>query len=716
MVSNQRSRAWSIASASIFLFAAIVCGAQAAHAACDDVLPATTPAGPPRTITAQDLIELRDIGQPDPSMVLPESPLAVSPDGKSVAFMLSRADLASNGYCRAMVMLDLAPGSSPRVIDSGGEQIFITSIKRGVVERTGFPDLIVPAWSPDGDWVAYLRRDHGVTQVWRTRRSGGRAVPISRSDADVEAFAWSADGTRMIYESRPALVAQREAIAREGRTGWHYDARFVTNWGIHPQEGDPAPLAAFSVDLASGETRAASPAEESLLHSHEARYSDFSSAAVSSEGWRAGTTHDGASPVSPLRLWIEPPGGDRRQCGDPACLGKITGVWWAPGGRELWFVKREGWDEGDIGLYRMAREGRAPQRVLETQDMIQGCVPAGATLLCLRENAITPRRLVRLDPQTGHSDLLFDPNPAFANIRPGPVVRLTWTNRFGLEARGDLALPPGYRPGTRLPMVVVQYHSDGFLRGGTGDEYPIQLFAARGYAVLSFERPHDYASLVPGITSLDQLFVADDKDWAERRSLLSAVETGVRLAIADGYADPNKIGITGMSDGSTTVRFALINSDLFAAAAVSTCCMDPRTVMTYGGIAWADELKREGYPPATKSDPEFWRPASAAVNADRLQVPTLMQLADSETLLALESFTALRDYDQPVDLYVFPDERHYKWQPVHRLAIYQRSIDWFDYWLRGLRSADPGRTAELTRWDALRAERAAAGAGTGSAH
>jgi hypothetical protein len=93
-----------------------------------------------------------------------------------------------------------------------------------------------------------------------------------------------------------------------------------------------------------------------------------------------------------------------------------------------------------------------------------------------------------------------------------------------------------------------------------------------------------------------------------------------------------------------------------------------------------------------------------------------MQLADSETLLALEAFTALRDHHQPVDLYVFPDERHYKWQPVHRMAIYRRSVDWFDYWLRGLRPADPERAVEVERWDALRAERAAADGAGSSTH
>src|SRR5690606_33993244 len=124
----------------------------------------------------------------------------------------NRADLDANGYCRALVVVDLDRKAPPRAIDRGGELITVFSFLRGVVQRTGFPELIVPAWSPDGEWVAYLRRDNGVTQVWRARRSGGGAVAASRSDADVEAFAWSADGHQIIFAARPALVAQRRTI------------------------------------------------------------------------------------------------------------------------------------------------------------------------------------------------------------------------------------------------------------------------------------------------------------------------------------------------------------------------------------------------------------------------------------------------------------------------------------------------------------------------
>src|SRR3546814_7367490 len=55
---------------------------------------------------------------------------------------------------------------------------------------------------------------------------------------------------------------------------------------------------------------------------------------------------------------------------------------------------------------------------------------------------------------------------------------------------------PYTTPFLSYPLVVVQYDTRGFLRGGTGDEYPIQALAASGFAVLSVSRPIDYATSI----------------------------------------------------------------------------------------------------------------------------------------------------------------------------------------------------------------------------
>ena len=38
------------------------------------------------------------------------------------------------------------------------------------------------------------------------------------------------------------------------------------------------------------------------------------------------------------------------------------------------------------------------------------------------------------------------------------------------------------------------------------------------------------------------------------------------------------------------------------------------------------------------------------------------------------------------DLYIFPHETHQKFQPRHKLAAYERNLDWFRFWLQGFES------------------------------
>jgi dipeptidyl aminopeptidase/acylaminoacyl peptidase len=342
-----------------------------------------------------------------------------------------------------------------------------------------------------------------------------------------------------------------------------------------------------------------------------------------------------------------------------------------------------------------------------TNDELIGCQLA-QQLVCTRENATTPRRVVAIDPLTGTQRVIFDPNPEFAGIRLGRVERLHYRNSLGLPSWADLVVPPGYVAGKKLPLIVTQYSSRGFLRGATGDEYPIFLFAARGYAVLSLQRPPHISSLYPQLTTWDALNAIGMEDWGERRSLLSSVLVGIDRAVARGVADPARVGITGLSDGATTVQFALASGHAFAAVALGSCCADPHAVMSLG-TAWADwNHKVMGYPLASEPDPAFWRPQSIALNAANIGTPVLMQLPDREYLQGLEAFTALREQHRPVEMYVFPDEYHTRVQPVHRLASYQRSTEWFDFWLRGIEDADPAKRAQYARWHTLRDARTGA--------
>ncbi|MBO9623966.1 MAG: Atxe2 family lasso peptide isopeptidase [Sphingomonas sp.] len=687
-------------------FAALLLGMGAASATCADLLPDDSGTGARRPVTVEDLARLRDIGLPDASVLGWPSPLALSPDRRQIAFYLSRPDPQANRYCRGLVLLELRPGAQPRLLDLGGEPILSVGDYRGLRTETGFPQPVAPKWSPDGRWIAYPRRDGGITQVWLVPASGGTARPLTRSPVDIEQFAWRPDGQALVVTSRPATLVERAQIAREARIGFHYDARFVPNRGPTPQPRASTPIEYRVVQLAgdAGPTPA-TPADRSLIEPEGAAGIPPNPVAVA-PGRRAWVERSATSPLSEPVLRVSGPWARQPDCAR-ACIGRITGLWWLADGKTLLFLRREGWANGEMALYRWVPGDRAPRRILVTTDILDGCVLAQAELVCAREGATDPRHLVLIDPVSGASRRFFEANPEFARLRLGKVTRLFWRNDLGLEVRGDLVLPPGYRAHKRLPLIVTQYSSNGFLRGGTGDEYPIHAFAAAGFAVLSIERPAYFAAANSKVKSYEDVNAANVEGWGERKSLLSAVLAGVQLAIDRGIADPERVGITGLSDGAATVGFALVNTRRFAAAAISSCCLEPWTIMSVMGPAYADRMRSIGYPPATADDRRFWGPASLALNAAKIDTPLLMQLAEDEYVMALEAFTALREQGKPVDLFVFPAEHHIKWQPAHRLAVYRRNLAWFDFWLRDRQNADAAEPSEAAHWRALASRRPA---------
>ncbi len=641
-------------------------------------------------------------------MILGKSPFSLSPDGKELAFILTRGQAQDDTICHGVVVLRLAD-HAVRLIDLGGEQILNFGNLRGADHPSGEAAILRPVWSPDGQWIAYLRRDQGITQAWRAKVDGSHVEAITSLSSDAEGVAWSSDGQRLIVAWRAGRAEARLGIAREGAKGWLYDARVTPHESAQP--GPPSGLVQglIAVDVASHTVKSASSAEEGDFQTQA-----LSNDAAKPEAWALDGSHAWTQPLrKELRpqYRIEISGSQHRPiaCSWDACQGTILGLWWQEKPRTLIFLRKEGWNAGSMALYRWKAGGSPPRRILQTDGVISGCVAAAGGLICNSEEARSPRRVVRIDPGTGRQSLLFDPNPEWSHFQLGRVKRLTWINKFGLPSWGDLVLPFGYRPGTRLPLIITQYTSRGFLRGGTGDEFPVFPFSARGFAVLSLEKPPFYASVLPNIQTFDEANAANQKDWMERQNVLSSLAIGVDKLVEMGVADPKRVGITGLSDGASTVSYALINHPTFAAAAISTCCDGPHTAMTYGGIAWADwQHKVLGFPLDIEDQREFWRPLALSLNARKIDTPLLMQLSDKEFRLGLEAFSALREAGKPVEMHVFPDEYHEKVRPLHRLNSYNRSIDWFAFWLQGKEDPDPEKAEQYRRWEKMRASQPAA--------
>ncbi len=668
-------------------------------APCADLVPTSKARLAPRPLNPEDLLSLRDIGPVDGTS-FDTRLFTISPDGKRIAFQLRRADPARNGYCLAMVVLALEPGATPRVVDAGGE---LLRIHFDFSDKADFPTgvarPITPRWSADGRWIAFLKRENGRTQVWRANADGSGSAPLTHSETDIEDFRFASDGHSLIFSSRPALDAARRAIEREGLAGYHYDDRFASVSSDRPYPVAPIARIVLAQNLASDAVRSPTDAETALLPASPVTEVAWAEARGPRDrkAWLAvpsATFYPGIG-----RIMADDGNGRPASCDAPACA-DARRPWWTAAGH-VRFLHSEGWARGSTAIYDWVPGAATPHRLYVTDDLLADCQTVGDSLLCLREASLQPRRLERLDPANGTRSVVFDPNPQFQDLMLGRAERLHLRNAFGVASIADLVLPVGYRPGTRYPLVVVQYDTRGFLRGGTGDDYPIQAFATRGYAVLSVSRPK-ITGASAGTTDVMQLEKGNLASFAYRRSELASIEAGVQLLVDRGIADPKRVGLTGMSDGATVAAYAVLHSDRFAAIAMSNCCFDTTFPATVGPSA-ARHFYAVGYPKMTDDGDAFWQQISLSRNARTIETPILLQVSDDEYADALETYTALRECDAPIDMFVFPDEHHVKWQPAHRLAIYQRSLDWFDFWLKGQASSARDRHADISRWESLRA-------------
>lgn len=656
-----------------------------------------------RSVDVDDLMALRDIGTLHAGAE--DQIFSLSPDGTHIAFQVRQADAAANTYRLTMYTLSLEPGASPIVVDQGGE--YMKDLWEGggfaVHIPSGASAVTTPVWSPDGKRIAYLRRDKGVTQAWIAESDGSGAKPATQVAYDVEGVAWTEDGQALVVAGRPGLAEAADKIQTEGKSGYVFDDRFVPFAGSYPQIPSPIPTAQFAVNVGTGEMAPATASQAARLQPAPA------------EGYPTLATHMARLPTGE-RAWSEPAVKDDVSAPSVISVSRpgrkvlsltvkphdeISSLFWAPDGRTLYVLKRDGWGLSFTSLYAWRVGDRTLRPVFSTRDMLIGCQFLTDRLICGHEASVQPRELVSVDIKTGAMTKLYDPNPDFGKLRKGSVHRLEWTNAFGVQGYGDLVLPPDHQLGQKHPLIVVQYQTRGFLRGGTGDEYPIQALASHGYAVLSVQGAMS-VSYLAGAKTWEDANREDFRDWKDRRSILSSLDTGVDIAISEGAIDQDRMGISGLSEGAASTIFALIHNNRYKAASLGSCCMEPSVIGFLNGAGYRRRMKTWGLPALTETADAVWSHISLRANADHLDTPILVQVSDVEFPAALEGVVALQEKQKPVETYVFPDENHILWQPAHRLAVYRRNLAWFDYWLRDIKDPSPDRAADYKLWDALR--------------
>ena len=128
-----------------------------------------------RRIELADLAKITSVSDPQ-----------ISPDGKSIVFVVSRPNLEQDRSDRELVQMDIASGA----------QHSLTYERKGVGS---------PRWSPNGDRLAFVAVEgtgkDARPQVFVLPMTGGEARKLTDAPNGIEQFAWRPNGQDIAYVS-----------------------------------------------------------------------------------------------------------------------------------------------------------------------------------------------------------------------------------------------------------------------------------------------------------------------------------------------------------------------------------------------------------------------------------------------------------------------------------------------------------------------------------
>jgi acylaminoacyl-peptidase len=178
---------------------------------------------------------------------------------------------------------------------------------------------------------------------------------------------------------------------------------------------------------------------------------------------------------------------------------------------------------------------------------------------------------------------------------------------------------------------------------------------------------------------------ANLRDWGP--GPMRDVIAGIESLVADGLADPARLGLTGGSYGGYLTNWIVAHDDRFAAAMTCRSVSDMSMLMLTGDISSGFWSSHEfGVTPW--EDPAYFREISPLTYAERIRTPLLIQHSEKDirtTIGQAEAlFTVLRSKQRPVRLLRVPEETHELTRsgtPFRRAENLEIVRDWFRHFL-----------------------------------
>jgi len=630
---------------------------------------------------------------------VPSQPV-ISPDGRWVAYVVAPVGRREERRLCALWVAAVDGGSPPWKLTAGTAADFR------------------PRWAPDSASVFFLSDRAGSRQLHRIRLGGGEAEALTDWRGEVS------DARPLADDRLVAVVATDEPTGEDERRRAERDDAFV--WG---RQLRPARLRLL--DLATGELRTVDGLGDRHVVEVAARPDGHALAVISwvSPEIEPGVITNELHVVDPETGAVDDLGQIRTEAGWPA--------WWQDGGS--WHLAYMAMPElysssavydvavpADAAGHRDLTEGMAvcPTSLVQVTDgpplalfadgldtaiyrldpgllrfrrvsarggLVDSLTASrtGEVIAALASTSYEPMN-VHAGPPGGPLARLSDTQPALRAIRWGTQERLSYRASDGLGLDGLLIVPPGRgRADGPFPLIT-------WVHGGPYSRYsdqlmlaphaPGQWLAAAGYAVFLPNprggRGHgrDFAAAVAGSVG--------GAEWTD-------ITSGIDLLIAEGVADPGRLGIGGASHGGFMGAWAIGQTDRFKAAIMVAGISDWGMLAATGEWGTLDAaLSGSGGWEGTGPHPHDQ--VSPVSFASKIRTPVLIVHGEDDTNVpvsqAIYFHRALSWYGAEHELVIYPREGHGLVERNHQLDLLRRTRAWFDRWL-GDEASDgsPGR-------------------------
>lgn len=352
-------------------------------------------------------------------------------------------------------------------------------------------------------------------------------------------------------------------------------------------------------------------------------------------------------------------------------------VLWSEDGKSLVALVAR---EGRSNLMRFPVAGGAPADVTSGDQAVltYGAARGSNSLVLLISTPTVIGDLWMLDANAKLRRLTSFNDALFAQLRLTPPEEIWYTSFDGKRVHAWAQRPPDFDPSKKYPLIL-NIHGGPHSAWGFIFTHEFQWMAARGYIVL-YPNPRGSSTYGQEFGNIIQYRYPGD----DHRDLMAGVDEVIRR----GWADPQRLGVTGGSGGGLLTNWAVTQTNRFRAA------VSQRDIADWSAWWYTADFtlfQPNWFRKAPFEDPQDFAQRSPLTHVEKIKTPLMFILgeADYRTPPAAggESlFRALKYLRRPTAMVRFPGESHElsrSGQPWHRVERLRSIIGWMDKYILG---------------------------------